>query len=356
LAVLKRAVVTNYAALVSVAYDKALSKAKALNSAVSQFLNAPSSESFDTARAAWLAARVPYSQTEAFRFYDGPIDQVESKVNSWPIDENYIDYVAESPDAGIINDTINFPTLSREIILSLNEKEGKKNISTGFHAIEFLLWGQDLSSNGPGNRSWRDYTDGRKNAARRGQYLRITSALLVEHLETVAEQWKDGGDYRSEFLAMAPDAAIANILKGVGALSGPELAGERLTTPYETKEQEEEQDCFSDNTCADLINDALGIQNIYVGRYECEDSHGLHGPGLNDLLMQVDPALASKLESQVEAALASARAIPPPFDQAILGANSSPGRVAIKKAITAFQAQSDLFAQAAKALGIKLTL
>jgi putative iron-regulated protein len=180
--------------------------------------------------------------------------------------------------------------------------------------------------------------------------------LLVEHLESVAAQWKDGGNYRSEFVAMVPDAALANILKGAGALSGPEVAGERLTTPYETKEQEEEQDCFSDNTCADLINDALGIQNVYLGRYQCDGGHGLRGPGLQDLLTQIDPALASKLATQVEAAVASVRGIPPPFDQAILGANSSPGRVAIKKAITAFQSQSDLFAQAAKALGIKLTL
>src|SRR5439155_5439287 len=190
---------------------------------------------------AWLAARVPYSQTEVCRFYDGPIDQLEGAVNAWPIDENYIDYVADNPEAGVINAVSTFPAVSRELILSLNEKEGKKNVSTGFHAIEFLLWGQDMSATGPGDRPWSDYASGGRNADRRRQYLRIVTDLLVENLQTVAAAWTDGnrGNYRSEFLAMDPDAALANILKGMGALSGPEVAGERMTVPYETKEQED---------------------------------------------------------------------------------------------------------------------
>src|SRR5439155_19585687 len=153
---------------------------------------------------AWLAARVPYSQTEVCRFYDGPIDQLEGAVNAWPIDENYIDYVADNPEAGVINAVSTFPAVSRELILSLNEKEGKKNISTGFHAIEFLLWGQDLSATGPGARPWRDYASSARNGKRRGQYLRIVTGLLVEHLESVAGAWAEGqaANYRAEFLAL----------------------------------------------------------------------------------------------------------------------------------------------------------
>jgi putative iron-regulated protein len=243
------------------------------------------------------------------------------------------------------------------LILSLNEKEGKKNISTGFHAIEFLLWGQDLSATGPGDRSWQDYTT-RTNANRRGQYLRIVTDLLVENLAVVAAAWAEDkpGNYRSEFLALDSDAALANILKGMGALSGPELAGERLTVPYETKEQEDEQSCFSDNTRNDVIYDAIGIQNAYLGRYEDGTGQKVAGPGVHDLLMRVDAGFASRLEAQMRSAVDCARGIPQPFDQAILGTNTSPGRVAIKNAITAFQAQSDLIAKAAKVLSIRLNL
>ena len=358
LSALKRAVVRNYAAVASASYEDALEQAKTLQSKIALFLANPSEQSLSAARKAWIKARVPYSQTETFRFYDGPIDELDGKINSWPIDENYIDYVAEDPNAGIINDTTNFPTLSAELVLSLNEKEGKKNISTGFHAIEFLLWGQDRNPTGPGNRSWRDYAPGTRNADRRRQYLDIVTGLLVKHLAAVAAQWseKDAHNYRADFVTIEPEIALARILKGAGALSGPEVAGERLTTPYETKEQEEEQDCFSDNTCNDLIDDALGIENVYFGRYEGIHGRKVEGPGLHDLLLRIDPDLAGKLAAQTQTAVECARNIPQPFDQAILSANTSPGRIAIKKAIVAFQTESDLIARAAGTLSIKLSL
>src|SRR5262249_7954653 len=162
---------------------------------------------------------------------------------------------------------------------------------------------------------WRDYTNAARNSERRRQSLGIVTELLVEHLKSVAAEWADGkaDNYRSRFVAMDPDAALANILKGMGALSGPEVAGERLTTPYETKEQEEEQDCFSDNTCNDLVDDARGLANVYYGRYETASGKKVCGPGLHNLLMRISPEFAAKLSSQVEAAVARANEIPPPF-------------------------------------------
>jgi len=355
---LKRAVLTNYTAVISATYQDSLAAAKQLKNAVELFLAEPSEPGLVSARKAWLAARVPYSQSEAARFCDGPIDQVEGKVNSWPIDENYIDYLADNPDAGIINAVSAYPAISRELVLSLNEKEGKKNISTGFHAIEFLLWGQDLSATGPGDRPWRDYASSARNGERRAQYLRIVTDLLVEHLGAVAGAWAESrtDNYRSEFLTLESDRALANILKGIGALSGPELAGERLTVPYETKEQEEEQSCFSDNTRDDLVNDALGIQNLFLGRYESVTGKKIVGPGVYDLLLRVDPAFARKLGDQIETSLACTRQIPQPFDQAIQGTDAAPGRIAVKRAIASLQTQSDLIANAAKVLGIRLNL
>ena len=354
----KRAVVANYAAVVDATYKDALAGARNLEAAVRAFLKQPSELSMKSARQAWLDARVPYLQSEAFRFYDGPIDQVEGFVNAWPLDENYVDYVQGNPRAGIINAVEQYPSISRELILSLNEKEGEKSISTGFHAIEFLLWGQDLNPDGPGNRSWRDYTDGAKNWERRRQYLQIAADLLVEHLQSVADSWVDGrkDNYRAQFQQLDPDTALARILKGIGALSGPELAGERMTVPYETKEQEDEHSCFSDNTVNAIIYDAIGIQNVYLGRYTARSGCKVQGPGLHDLLKRVDPSFAEKLAAQVETAVALARSIPPPFDQAILGNDTKPGRVAVKKSINAFQNQSDLIAQSATVLGIKLNL
>ena len=355
---LKREVVRQYAAIASASYEDSLAAARQLQQKIAAMLAAPSAPALEDARRAWLAARVPYLQTEAFRFYDGPIDAVEGGINAWPIDEHYVDYVADDPEAGIVNAVKKFPRITREIIVSLNEREGEKNISTGFHAIEFLLWGQDLSTNGPGDRPWQDFTDETKHASRRCEYLRLAAALLVDNLQTVTTAWAEGvtNNYRAEWLALNPDEALGRMFKGIGALSGPELAGERLTVPYETKEQEDEHSCFSDNTHHDVIYDVLGVQNVYLGRYIRTDGTRIQGPAPHDLLSQTDPVFADRLAAQIEASLSAARGIPAPFDQAILGINTSPGRVAIKKTFTSLQAQADLIARAASRLSIHLTL
>lgn len=355
---LRREVVGHYAAIASASYADSLAAARQLQQKIEAMLAAPSAPALESARQAWLAARVPYLQTEAFRFYDGPIDAVEGWINAWPIDEHYVDYVADDPEAGVINEVKKFPRITRELIVSLNEREGEKNISTGFHALEFLLWGQDLSTNGPGDRPWRDFTDETRHASRRCEYLRLAAGLLVDNLQTVTAAWAEGvtNNYRAEWLALDPDEALGRMFKGIGSLSGPELAGERLTVPYETKEQEDEHSCFSDNTHHDVIYNALGVQNIYLGRYTRTDGKKIQGPALRDLLAQTDRAFADRLAAQIEASLTAARGIPPPFDQAILGVNSAPGRVAIKKTITSLQAQADLIARAASQLSIHLTL
>jgi putative iron-regulated protein len=355
---LRRAVIANYAALASASFQDALDSAKKLQGAVNALLAKPSNETLAAARQAWLSAHHTYSFTETFRFYNGPIDQIEALVNSWPIDASYIDSVADLPDAGIVNAVANYPAISRALVISLNAREGKQNISTGFHAIEFLLWGQPPGGRGAGQRSWRDYAEGGKNVERRREYLRLVTDLVVEHLQTVANAWtSDGSDnFRAKFLAMDPDAALADVLMGMGALSGPELSGERLTTAYETKERAEQQNCFSNSTCEDLNANAIGIQNVFLGQYTSSSGKKIEGPGVFGLLKQVDPDFAGKFSAQISDSVAAVRDIPPPFDQAILGTNQSPSRMAMKKAITALQAQSNMVAEAARVLSLELKL
>src|SRR5262249_42571701 len=152
-------------------------------------------------------------------------------------------------------------------------------VTTGFHAVEFLLWGVDRNAAGPGSRPFTDFVPSSapnaaaskesNDARRRGQYLLAATELLVRHLDEVAADWADGkpDNYRHRFLSMPPSEALGLALKGMGTLSGPELSGERLTVAYETKDQENEHSCFSDNTHSDLAFDAVGIQNLCLGTY-----------------------------------------------------------------------------------------
>jgi putative iron-regulated protein len=351
------AVVENYADLLYAGYVDAIAGAETLHDAVDAFVEAPSQETFDAAKAAWIAARPAYQQTEFARFYNGPIDDPENGpeglINAWPLDENYIDYVEGAPNSGIINDPAGFPVIDEATLVEANEAGGEANIATGYHAIEFLLWGQDLSATGPGNRPFTDYvTDGSGTAAnqeRRGQYLQAAAHLLIDNLEQVAAEWAPGNpnNYRAEFLAIDTDEALGRILTGLGTMSAGELGGERLSVAFETRDQEDEHSCFSDITRDDLVDDAIGIQNAYLGR-----RGGIDGPGIDDLVRQVDPDLDATLQAQLAASVAALQAIPQPLDQALQGADDSPGRVAIQTAIDDLFAQADSMSSVAEALGV----
>jgi putative iron-regulated protein len=291
-----------------------------------------------------------------YRFYDGPIDNPdngpEGQINAWPMDEAYVDYVEDDPEAGIINDTKGVPEITRDVIVEANEEGGETNISTGWHAIEFLLWGQDLSETGPGERPVTDYTTS-PTAERRAQYLTEVTDLLVEDLEGVTEQWNpDGGEYRTEFLK-DPQQAVSNILRGMGALSAGELAGERIAVALDTKEQEDEHSCFSDNTDADVYNNALGIQRAYTAEYD-----GVDGQSLSDVVADVNPELNDDLLAQLDANVALAKSLQEEgtFEEIIRSDDDSEGRKKMNELVENLQAQGDAIAALGAALGYEVSL
>jgi putative iron-regulated protein len=352
-------VVSAYSAHVSQNYTDALTKAQVLLTAVNALVAAPSATTLAAAKAAWVDSRPVYELTEGFRFYDGPIDDPtdgpEGRINGWPLDENYVDYTKDIPDAGIINHPLEFPDLSAATLAELNEKGGEKNLATGYHAIEFLLWGQDLNDVGheaePGRRPFTDYVVGTgtaQNQDRRGKYLQAVTELLVADLTQVATAWAPAtpGNYAAGFGANGR-AAVRNILTGLGSLAGGELSRERMNNAYQTKDQEEEHSCFSDTTTTDVLYAAIGIENVYLGRYGTDD-----GIGVDDLVKAKNATLDTKVKGLLTTMVEAMRAIPAPFDQAIAGDETSPGRVKVKAAIDATRAVADGIVDVAKILGI----
>lgn len=368
------AVLTTYSDIALAGYGDALASAQALDKAVDALIATPTDATLKAAQDAWRASRPSYQQTEAFRFGNAIVDDWEGRVNAWPLDEGLIDYVAPAygtesdsnplyvadiiahPKVEIAGAAVDFTTITPALLQDKLQEAGgvEANVATGYHAIEFLLWGQDLSETGPGNRPYTDFLDNgtTPNGARRRQYLTLVTNLLVEDLESVQAAWAPGQDnYRKSFAAEAPKEAVLKMLTGLGSLSGAELAGERMTVAYDNKDQEDEHSCFSDNTSADLYNNALGIQNVYLGRYGTTD-----GAGLDELVAAVDPKLDEKMKQRLQASLDAIKAISGPFDQAILGENSSPGRQKVRAAITALRAQTETLVEVSTALGIQLNL
>ena len=352
-------VAKHYATLVHANYSDTLAAAKDMQASIAALVAAPSAEGLDKARKAWLAAREYYGQTEAFRFYGGPIDNdngPEGRLNAWPLDEAYVDSVEGKPKSGLINNP-KFK-ITKANLAKFNERGGEENISAGWHAIEFLLWGQDRSETGPGNRAYTDFVDGETpNADRRRQYLTVATEMLVDDLGTLVQAWAPGKkNYRAKFENGGKES-VRKIIVGLGSLSRGELAGERMEVALNSQDQEDEHSCFSDNTHRDILNNAKGIRNVWNGEYHRLDGSHLQGPSLRELVAAKDKALAEKTTAQLDQSVKAAEAIPAPFDRAIIGDAKAPGRQRVQTTIDSLVEQSKLLVSTANAVGIsKLTL
>lgn len=313
--------VNNYSEHVHSSYAETLSRAKLLQTALKAFTETPSVMTQDIAKNTWKYARESYGQTEVFRFYNGPIDRdggPEGVLNSWPLDESYIDYTLGAPDAGIINNLLEYPEVSKELLVSLNELDGEKNISTGYHAIEFLLWGQDFFVDGPGQRSFTDYVDA-PNADRRAQYLNIIADLLVEDLSALESEWKAGEtNFRAEFETLKDTVALKKLLSGIIFMAGDELSGERMYVAYDTQGQEDEHSCFSDMTHMDIMWNYLGVENV------------IRATNLLELPDLQGKAVTKRVAERMVNLRALLNTIPAPFDQAI---TNEQGRAIILNAV-----------------------
>ncbi|MEM7075008.1 MAG: imelysin family protein [Pseudomonadota bacterium] len=310
------AVLGNYADIAAAKYADSLTTAVALQSAVDALIADPSDKTLQAAKAAWLSARVPYQQTEVFRFGNAIVDDWEGKVNAWPLDEGLIDYVDASyggpsdenqfaalnvvanPTFTLSGATIDAQAITPALLEeTLHEADGvEANVATGYHAIEFLLWGQDLNGHGSGagNRPYTDYATGdactNGNCDRRAQYLKAATDLLVSDLEWMGAQWAEGGDARTGLMA-DEGAGISAILTGMGSLSYGEQAGERMRLGLMLNDPEEEHDCFADNTHNSHYYVGLGIQNVYLGEYVRIDGTRVEGPSVSDMVAVADAAL-----------------------------------------------------------------
>ena len=337
----------NYALIAKANYTEALNDAKALKTAIINFTNDATSANFEVAKTAWKTSRESYGQSEAFRFAGGPIDTgdeaPEGQLNAWPLDENHLDYVSGTAGANLINDS-GF-TLTKAAIIAKNEEGGdEKKISTGYHAIEFLLWGQDMSPGaGAGTRAHTDYTT-LSNSDRRKTYLAIVTDILVEDLQGLVTKWGPSGSARTSFIALLDDQALENILTSIGKMSKGELGSERIGAALISQDREDEHSCFSDNTHRDVYLNARGILNVYLGEYTQANGTktGEQSKGLYNYLKTRDATKAEALKSFLETSVSKAMEASDitenggePFDQMIKAASANRSKLeAIKSALT----------------------
>ncbi len=379
----KAEIVRTYADMAEAGYSDSLANARRLSAAVDALIAGASPETLEAARVAWRLARVPYMQTEAFRFGNPIVDDWEGKVNSWPLDEGLIDYVDASyggatdenpyaainvighPSFALSGGTVDAskitPKLLRETLHEADDIEA--NVATGYHAIEFMLWGQDLNGteHGAGNRPWTDYAAGdactHGACDRRGDYLKAAAELLVSDLEWMAQQWGAEGAARTRLID-DPDTGVVAILTGMGSLSYGELAGERMKLGLMLNDPEEEQDCFSDNTQNSHYYDGLGMRNVYTGRYVRIDGSVVQGPSVSELVAEAEPETDARLRAALDvtvARLGDLRTVAEAgtsYDQLLARGNAA-GEALIAGAVDALVAQTREIERAVAALKLE---
>jgi len=380
----KKQVLEHYADLAHAMYEDALITARDLQKSVNGFIARPTEQNLVKAREAWIAARHPYQQTEVYRFGNAIVDDWEGKVNAWPLDEGLIDYVhssygAESDEnpyyaANIIANrelvisgrTIDASHITKEFLSgTLHElDEIESNVATGYHAVEFMLWGQDLNGTGSGAGSRKASDFDTKNCSnghcdRRAEYLKATTDLLVDELQWMTTQWDKDGKARKDLVKDGENAGLAIILTGMGSLSYGELAGERMKLGVMLHDPEEEHDCFSDNTHWSHFNDALGIKNVYTGTYTRIDGSKLTGPSISDLVKAKDSAVDKELRKSIINALFRMRLLVDSaelngiaYDQ-LLAAGNSAGNKKIMDAVDALLVQTKAIEKAVTTLNLE---
>jgi putative iron-regulated protein len=374
------AVTKTYADIALAKYEDSLATAKKLDTAIDALIADPSEANLTAAKKAWLAARVPYQQSEVYRFGNAIVDDWEGRVNAWPLDEGLIDYVDASYGAendenalyaanvianktvAINGEDVDASKITPEFLSSTLQEAGEveANVATGYHAIEFLLWGQDLNGNdaGAGAREWTDYASGDEctngNCDRRAEYLAAASDLLIADLEEMVANWTTEGEARAA-LVENPESALSVILTGMGSLSYGELAGERMKLGLLLGDPEEEHDCFSDNTHNSHLYDAVGIENVYNGSYTRVDGSKVEGPSISDLVAAkdagVDTELKEKLSETVSLMQAMAKRAEEgeAYDQMIAEGNSE-GNAVVQAAIDGLISQTRSIERAVAAL------
>ncbi|AYO09707.1 peptidase [Vibrio campbellii] len=382
--VTKQQVVEHYADVAHAVFADSLTTAQTLDVKIDEFLKSPSAKKLEEVKQAWLDSRVPYQQSEVFRFGNAIVDDWEGQLNAWPLDEGLIDYVAadyqyelgnEGAAANIVANTslqigaskLDVSKITPELIADLNEVGGSEaNVASGYHAIEFLLWGQDLNGTnaGAGQRAYTDFVVGSEctngHCDRRGEYLKAAADLLVQDLEWMEKQWSADvkGNYREELLNDSADNGLRKMLFGMGSLSLGELAGERMKVALEANSTEDEHDCFSDNTHNSHYYNEQGIYNVYTGTYKGVSGKELSGPSIADLVAQKDKKAAEEIQkqfdttrSQVGELVTSAEKNNQHFDQLIAVGNAQ-GNALVNDTIMSLVAQTGAIERAANIVGI----
>ncbi len=367
------AILETYADIGLASYQDSLAGAQNLRTAIEDLLNDPTEETLEEARTVWRTARIPYEQSEVFVAASPVVQEWVYRVNAWPINESYIDYVEGESSANIVGSreldvagaTVSIEKITPEIIAqSLHTENG--NAAAGYHVIEYLLWGEDRSGDeekgideGAGTRPPTDFdleNCSNDNCARRGDYLYASVNLLIDDLEEMVTNWRVTGEARRTLLADT-EAGMAQIFNGLGSLTLGELAGDRLQASLISGDVNSEQDRFSNNSHVSYLFNARGVVGVYFGEYYSMEGKLTQGASIADFMEEAFPELDEKFRVGLGLSMARMRLLidhardVEAFDLMIAKGNDT-GNDLVAAAVEALVDQSNILKEMVQELGL----
>jgi predicted lipoprotein len=280
-------------------YERLVAAADDLAAAAAALEQALSPPTLDAARTAWRSARSAWKQSEAFAI--GPAETLRSAAKfDWsPIRPDRLEREIEGAavlDAAYVED------------LGANVK--------GFLAIEYLLFDPD-------NRD--DAVLAQLAAPRRRAYLRALADNLRDQTVRLRDAWSpSGGDFAAQLATAGQgSAAYATVKSAVDDLVNrliflsEDIADAQLLAALGTRSRGEPRPELLDahrsrNGLADLLDNLVGIQNVYFCAYD-----GRQGAGFDDVVINVSPSADGAIVVTLQAAIDSAARIPVPLEEAV---------------------------------------
>jgi len=314
------AVLVDFAAQIVIpTYQLFETRATALRAATEIFTGARTPANLEALRLAWVGARSPWEQSEAFLF--GPVEaySFDAAVDSWPL--NHTDL------ASVLSSSAEFTADLVDSRLAPTEK--------GFHAIEYMIYGENSQKKATA------FTD------RELSYTKAAADNLAKVAHQLVVSWRDGIDGHPPFAAVfagagAEDntsyasitAAREQIIAGMEAIC-TEVADTKIGAPFVEQNPNKVESQFSYNSLADFADNLRSVQNAYTGTVPASATAGTPLAGI---IQASDVNLDAQVRQEIQMAIDAINQIPGPFPVKMLDKANAAAITAAQTAIVKLQA------------------
>lgn len=292
-AVNKKAILTAIGQnVIAASYQDLATKSSNLHDEVTAFISNPTAAGLQTCKNSWISTRQAWERTEGFLFGPVATDNIDPRIDTWPVDFNALETVLSSSTDFSVDANI----------------DALDDALKGFHPIEYLLWGEN------GTKTVADFT------TREKEYLKALSKNVKNLTAELIVGWNTGSSssYYTSFvnpgsgntLYPTVKSAYEELVNGIAGICD-EVANGKISEPFVNQDPSLEESPYSKNSLKDFRDNIVSIENIYLGKYTA------NGLGLEDLVRDHNLSLDGKIKTKIADATAKLNAITDPFGTAI---------------------------------------